>query len=799
MAQRIPARDLSECSDKNVTKAHLIGRDFGKKLAVIRAANDMKQAFLPLYIAVALCLFTAAGKSSTVNWKNGSSGNWSDPANWHPAQVPGPSDTAVINAKGTYTVTLDTNASVGGLQLGANDANTQTLKLSTNTLTLGGQMMITNGGFIDLSSGTLFGATNAVLTGTFTCFGATLAGVLTLATNSVINLYASGPSNVFSGLTVFTNYGTINWSNTDLACPAPLICNYGLWDAKANNTFHGSTGGASAFNNYGTFRKDGGNGTTLLDTNTVFHNSGILDIEIGGVTLSSGNGGGQFNTATNAGFSLGNFTLTGDATFTGPGPAQGNLLGSNGIIHGGLNLANGSLSGTLTVASNSIANLVAAPSMPGLIDFNLLTITNFGTVNWRGLGLAESNSVIDNFGLWNAQDNSHMYGAFGVGVLVFNNYGTFRKSGGTLTGGPDDYTWIDWNTTFNNFGTVDTEVGLLQPYTPFNCSSGSVINTASNAINNLGLNVSGDIYFTGAGKFDGGLTGSNGVIHGVVPSTEITLAGTLTLASNSVLYLAAVPQQTVSFDAATFTNYGTVICTSDHLGGDGSPQIYNYGLWDMPTGTYFLGANGGGGGTTTFNNYGTFRADGGATFDSNTTFNNSGLVDVQALALEGSYSLAGGTLNFGIQGPNGYGSLNLIGSGQLAGSLSVNFTNYSPVVSDSYVLVNYVSQNGTFTSLNLPHLAPPLSWLPSYGGSSLSLNVVSTTPQLSAAATVNGNGISLTWDGLLGQTYQVQSTTNLAPAVWINLGSSIPGTNGAITVSDSLTNCSQKFYRIELQ
>jgi hypothetical protein len=638
----------------------------------------MKQAFLPLYIALALCLFTAAGYSNTLSWKNGSSGNWSDPANWHPAQVPGPADTAVINVKGTYTVTLDTNASVGGLTLGANDGNTQTLHLGTNTFTLGGQVIVTNGGFFDLSSGTLFGATNGILTGTFTCAGATLAGVLTLASNSVINLYASGPSNVFSGLTVFTNYGTINWSNVDLACPASLICNYGLWDAKANNTFHGSTGGASAFNNYGTFRKDGGNSTTLLDSNTVFHNAGTLDIEVGGVTLSSGNGGGQFNTATNAGFSLGNFTLTGDATFTGPGPAQGNLSGNNGIIHGGLNLANGSLSGTLTVASNSVVNLVGG----GPIGLNSLTLTNCGTINWRGTGLeCQSYSVIDNYGLWDAQDNHSLYGGFGVTMTIFNNYGTFRKSGGSLSGGD---TSLDNTTTFNNFGTIDTEVGLLQPWMcPFYCSSGSVINTASNAINNLGLNVSGDVYFTGAGNFDGGLHGSNGVIHGTVDSPNIGLAGVLTLASNSVLYLAEVPQQLISFEGTTFTNYGTVICTSDHLGGDGSPQIYNYGLWDFVTYTEFLGANGGDGGTTTFNNYGIVRKDGDSSstafFDSATIFNNLGTVDAESGTLTittgngtGVFNAASNAVvylgNFGIFTLSGDSTFS--GSGQIWGNLN---------------------------------------------------------------------------------------------------------------------------------
>jgi hypothetical protein len=59
--------------------------------------------------------------------------------------------------------------------------------------------------------------------------------------------------------------------------------------------------------------------------------------------------------------------------------------------------------------------------------------------------------------------------------------------------------------------------------------------------------------------------------------------------------------------------------------------------------------------------------------------------------------------------------------------------------------------------------------------------------------------MSLSWDGLLGQTYQVQCATNLAPANWVDLGDPITGTNGPITVLDSLSASPNKYYRIESQ
>lgn len=53
-----------------------------------------------------------------VVWTNLQGGNWSNPLNWSPARVPGPSDTASIVLPGAYVVTLDVNAHVAFLAVG---------------------------------------------------------------------------------------------------------------------------------------------------------------------------------------------------------------------------------------------------------------------------------------------------------------------------------------------------------------------------------------------------------------------------------------------------------------------------------------------------------------------------------------------------------------------------------------------------------------------------------------------------------------------------------------------------------
>jgi hypothetical protein len=184
------------------------------------------------------------------------------------------------------------------------------------------------------------------------------------------------------------------------------------------------------------------------------------------------------------------------------------------------------------------------------------------------------------------------------------------------------------------------------------------------------------------------------------------------------------------------------------------------------------------------------------------------LLDIQAgaLALDGSYSFAGGTLNFGISGPYQSGELAIPGDAQLAGGLSVNFTNnFSPAANDSYALVglgSYLSETGTFSPLNLPSLPPPLAWQTSYATNDVlfDLTIISASPpQMSAAMNVSGNSVSLSWSGLSGQTYQMQSATNLLQPNWANLGSPISGANDAITISDIPGASPQKFYRLELQ
>jgi hypothetical protein len=167
----------------------------------------------------------------------------------------------------------------------------------------------------------------------------------------------------------------------------------------------------------------------------------------------------------------------------------------------------------------------------------------------------------------------------------------------------------------------------------------------------------------------------------------------------------------------------------------------------------------------------------------------------------GSCSLTNGTLNFDISGPNQFGVIDFPNYVQLAGRLSVNFTNhYTPALSNSFPVVAYNFETGTFAKMCLPALSSGLFWQTNYTSTAFTLIVVAPGPmQLSAGLSAGGHSMSLSWFGQFGQTYQVQCATNLFPAIWVDFGGPITGTNGPIAVLDSLTASPQKYYRIQLQ
>jgi hypothetical protein len=83
----------------------------------------------------------------------------------------------------------------------------------------------------------------------------------------------------------------------------------------------------------------------------------------------------------------------------------------------------------------------------------------------------------------------------------------------------------------------------------------------------------------------------------------------------------------------------------------------------------------------------------------------------------------------------------------------------------------------------------------------LGIDDVSVTPLLPPAfnSAQNGTaGFNLAWNAVSGLVYQVQYTTNLAHATWINLGKPLIAASATLTMSDTnaVSSAPQRFYRL---
>ncbi len=204
--------------------------------------------------------------------------------------------------------------------------------------------------------------------------------------------------------------------------------------------------------------------------------------------------GGQFTTSSGGSINFSGCLFTNATTFTGAGSFLTGDTTFGGTMVGMLNWAENGihLVGNLTVASNSVLNITGG----GLVMFNGCVLTNYGTINWNNVeihGVNGNNQQIYNYGVWNAQSDNAFWGTFNGGSALFDNFGTFCKSGGsgvtTLSAG-----------TFNNTGTLDTQSGNISLQGGFSLANGTQMSFGLG-----GPAGNGSISLSGAASFAGSL------------------------------------------------------------------------------------------------------------------------------------------------------------------------------------------------------------------------------------------------------------------------------------------------------
>ena len=697
--------------------------------------------------------FDVVAPSGTIFWANGAGGNWSNPANWAGGVVPGIAETAAITIPGTYTVTLDVNDTIAGLQIGGS-SGTQTLAAASRLLHVSGATQVNANGVLDWRASTLAG-------GTLTNAGAVLGtGSVTIGTGVITSgtsLIRAQGNNTYGAANVtfsngFTNNGTIVLTDTVSTYGATVSMVAGLTLVNGpGGTIDAAVGAgglrtlALALDNQGTVTLNRG---LALNRASVAHaNSGTINVLGGDLTVTQSGTLPSFTTSGAITIGAGHMVQVSGGTFayaggtiTGPGMlAFTNLTASitPNLSTGAVPLSFTSTTlggaGTLTVAPSTSLELRSSTintafDNQGFVNATGSTVMNGPVSNAGGAALrVQGNNV------YGAANLTIATGFTSNGAIVLTD--TVSSYGATLT--------MPAGATLTNAasGVIDAAVGFggnrtlalaLDNQGIVTLNRALIINRAGAAHTNSGIiDVSGgDLTLTqsgggasftmvGAGAVTVGSARTFAVSGGALNYTSGTISGgTLSVMNTAVT-------STQPFNTAT----AALIVVSSTWGGSGTITV---------------------GGATTL--------DVRASTISAPLVNETSIQVTGTSAFNGGFSnLSGATLT--VLGNNVYGAANL--------TVGTSFTNDGAIV-----LSDIVSSYGATLTM------------PGGGGATLT-NAVGATIE----AAVGSNGprtLALALDNQGTVTLNRALTLNRAGAAHANTGT-IDVVGGDLTVTQSGT------------
>jgi hypothetical protein len=149
--------------------------------------------------------------SCTHHWANGVSGDWVDAAMWSPAAVPTTQSTVCIDAPGTYTVTLDTTASIRGLRVGGAGA-AATLRFDRSPAANPARAVLASSRDVEIEAGSKLGMHRCATTMSVDGHSLSIDGELSMNAN------CSGDPNFITAAAVVVR-GSLEVRNTTLVVP----------------------------------------------------------------------------------------------------------------------------------------------------------------------------------------------------------------------------------------------------------------------------------------------------------------------------------------------------------------------------------------------------------------------------------------------------------------------------------------------------------------------------------------------------------------------------------------------------
>jgi hypothetical protein len=522
------------------------------------------------------------------------------------------------------------------------------------------------------------------------------------------------------------NYGTINnsgtISNINGSDVVGIIDNSGI----LNNSGTINNMNGQSLTNEGTFKNSG---TLFNDSTSTIGNSGTLTSP---GTINNNGAFSNTGTITNRG-TLNN---TASATFTN----EGTITNFGKVINSG-EFTNGDYLGTHAMLTND-GTITNSSTM----TFDSGTIVNNGTFLNRGSLLVILSSTVANNG--DFVDAGEYYNH----VPTTNNGTIYIKDGGVFDNQPGD----EDGYLLNNGKIIDAG-SMSNGVVNVIDSPGTLIITATGQLGNFyvvntnGLMNNGTINNEGSIANDGTLTNSGTInnMEGLGGAGHNGQVSTTTLINNGVINNVGenLNDNGLTIFAGTIINRGTI--------NDGG-TIFNYsaldnrGTLNITSASVFNGPSTSSGGSFvqtagqtivngTLNSAATIQIQGGklsgtGTINGNVVLggkispgNSPGI-----LTINGNYTqTASGVYDAEIAGLTpglGYDELLISGAADLDGKLDVSFLdNFTVDLGDSFILMKYSSETGTYSMVELPKLGPGLKWDLSYDPGYLDLSVAPAT------------------------------------------------------------------------
>ena len=577
---------------------------------------------------------------STVVYTSAPAGDWSNTANWNPAEVPNNGNSGLnyiaVVSGGTLTQDISPGVTIQQLQMSGG-----TLILS-NPLTLNAGLQFSGG---TIEGGNLFVAGPSTQSALMTVNGLTI-------TNSGTYSIAFDGSDIFSGSATFNNSGTLSkttgtgtdnfnipLNNTGTVSSESGTLLFSIGGTSAG-TFSASVGATVEFASNWTFTNGthfSGAGTIQLDNNTTTFLSGTIN-NSGTVLLNAGENTTDLRVADGT-------ILTGGGSVILSDSPNNRIWGTANSGTETLTNVNNTISGAGQIGvSASIEFINESAGVINATGTNALIITpttNGTVVNPNGGGFV----------------NQGLLEATGAGGLVLNG-GQFNNNGGTIEAiGSGNNVTLESNVTISGGTLSDSGGGLIQTA----ISNGATLDGTSQGALTIAGTYQGSNNST---TFLNGTINNTGTIsiNSTGSTTDLRIAdGTMLTGGGSVI-LSDSPNNrlwgTANSGTETLTNVNNTISGAGQIGVSASIEFINESagvinangtnaLTITPTtNSTVVNANGGG-----FVNQGLLEATGaGGLVLNGGQFNNKGAM-IEAIGsgnnvtLESNVTISGGTLS----------------------------------------------------------------------------------------------------------------------------------------------------------